>query len=276
MQYILKLKYYLYNITWKLVFICVMLVLLIVGIHKNIKWVCDYYSGPLSYIIVTGNRFFTTNDDINYIILKSGVLGTFITQDVNIIQKQIKQMPWIQKVSVRKQWPNTLKINLIEYIPIAYWNNEFISTTGVVFSVSECLYNEYSSFVRKMYQEIPILYGPTGKDQEVLNNYLRFSAILKSSNFQIKSVKTDTCYTWQLVLDNNVCLKLGCVNLIERLHYFIKVYPFLVKEMDEKNKYIDYVDLRYNSGCSVRWIHNMIDPVFHAINNVSKGSHDYD
>ncbi|STM08208.1 cell division protein FtsQ [Escherichia coli] len=43
-------------------------------------------------------------------ILALGEPGTFMTQDVNIIQTQIEQrLPWIKQVSVRKQWPDELK-----------------------------------------------------------------------------------------------------------------------------------------------------------------------
>ncbi len=48
-----------------------------------------------------------------------------MTRDVNIIQTQIEQrLPWIKQVSVRKQWPDELKIHLVEYVPIARWNDQ--------------------------------------------------------------------------------------------------------------------------------------------------------
>ena len=44
-----------------------------------------------------------------------------MTQDVNIIQQQIERMPWIRQVTVRKQWPDELKIHLVEYVPFTRW-----------------------------------------------------------------------------------------------------------------------------------------------------------
>ncbi|WP_159714726.1 cell division protein FtsQ/DivIB [Blochmannia endosymbiont of Camponotus nipponensis] len=215
-------------------------------------WVCKFCCFPMSYMILTGERHYTTKADINKLIVELGVLGTFITQDVNVIQKKIECLPWIQQVSVRKQWPDTLKINIVEYIPLAYWNDlQTMSTTGIIFSIPK----EYQDNNTKL---MPSLYGPEGSEHIVLANYYVFNEILKSINFPIKSVKMDRRYSWQLVFQNNVHLKLGRNNIIERLYYFIKIYPILLHTINDNNKCIEYIDLRYRSGFAVRWISNSI------------------
>ncbi len=77
-------------------------------------WMEDAQRLPLSKLVLTGERHYTRNDDIRQWILALGEPGTFMTQDVNIIQTQIEQrLPWIKQVSVRKQWPDELKIHLV-------------------------------------------------------------------------------------------------------------------------------------------------------------------
>lgn len=57
---------------------------------------------PAARAGVDGERHYTRNDDIRQSILALGEPGTFMTQDVNIIQTQIEQrLPWIKQVSVR-------------------------------------------------------------------------------------------------------------------------------------------------------------------------------
>lgn len=215
--------------------------------HKVRTWIHNSYCGPISYIIFTGKRHYTTDIDINQLIVKLRVLNAFITQDVNVIQKQIESLSWIQQVSVRKQWPDTLKIHIVEYIPLACWNNfQIISTTGIIFKVPK----EYRNDDKKT---MPSLYGPEGSEKNVLANYYVFNEILKSVKFQVKSLHMDTRYSWQLILQDGIHLKLGRNNMIERLYYFIKIYPILIHKMNDNKKYIDYIDLRYRSGFSVRW-----------------------
>ncbi|URJ24065.1 cell division protein FtsQ/DivIB [Blochmannia endosymbiont of Camponotus sp.] len=223
--------------------------------YKIREWIHNVCCSPVSYMIVTGKRHYTTDIDINQLIVKLGVLGTFITQDVNIIQKQIESLPWIQQVSVRKQWPDTLKVHITEYIPLAYWNDlQTISTTGIIFRVPK----EYRDNDKKV---IPSLYGPEGSERVVLANYYVLNEILKSIKFQIKSVQMDTRCSWQLVLQDNIHLKLGRNNIIGRLYYFIKIYPILIQKINDHNTCIDYIDLRYRSGCAVRWGSHSITPV---------------
>ncbi|WP_331828405.1 cell division protein FtsQ/DivIB [Candidatus Blochmannia sp. SNP] len=259
-KYSLKLspnRYYKFHhplLDWILLFIAIIGVVWIFYYVKT--WIYNSCCCPVSCMIVTGNRYYTTNTDINQIIIKLGVLGTFITQDINIIQKKIECLPWIQQVSIRKQWPDTLKIHIVEHIPLAYWNNlQNISITGTIFSIPKKYKNNDT--------KIPYLYGPKGSEKTVLTNYHIFNEILKSNKFQIKSIKMDTRYSWQLILQDNIHLKLGRNNIIERLYYFIKIYPILLQEINENNKYIDYIDLRYRSGFAVRWISSSITPVLY-------------
>lgn len=223
--------------------------------YKLVTWIYIHCNNPLSYIIVTGNRQLTTNYDVQILIEKLGTLGTFITQDINIIQKNIAQLPWIKQVSIRKQWPNALKIHVIEYIPKAYWNDDsIISMEGVVFKIPK--HQRYNNYFNNL--KIPILCGPANKSQDVLYNYMIFEKILKSSIFQIKSIKMDICFSWQLTLKNDICLKLGRHNVVDRLLYFVKIYPALVQKIYKQNRHIDYIDLRYKSGVAIKWMNETI------------------
>lgn len=238
-------------------FVCLTICSIIYLFYKIQAWMHDFCCDPLSYVVVTGNRYFTSNDDIRNAIMQLEALGTFFTQDINIIQKKIEQLPWINKVSIRKRWPDTLQINIVEYIPIAYWNdNLVISTTGTIIRIPN---------LKEIYKNkniwIPVLYGPDNKAQDVLSNYLIFREILQSNTFHIKSAKMDIRGAWQLALTEGICLKLGKDNVIERLRYFIKIYPILFQKIHEKNQCVDYIDLRYRSGFAVKWIYNVMTSI---------------
>ena len=53
-------------------------------------------------------------------------MGNFFQVDVNDVQHQISQLPWIYSVSVRKKWPNELKIYVVDQLPVAQWNGDFL------------------------------------------------------------------------------------------------------------------------------------------------------
>ncbi|WP_416261582.1 cell division protein FtsQ [Gibbsiella quercinecans] len=210
-----------------------------------VGWMQDASRLPLSRLVVTGERHYTTNDDIRQAILALGSPGTFMTQDVNVIQQQIERLPWIKQASVRKQWPDELKIHLVEYVPAARWNDlHMVDAEGKSFSVP-------AERVGK--QKLPLLYGPEGSEQDVLEGYRAMSSVLAANRFSLKMVAMSARHSWQLALDNDVRLELGRDDRMGRLQRFIGLYPVLVQQGQAEGKRVSYVDLRYESGASVGW-----------------------
>ncbi|EIQ96741.1 cell division protein FtsQ, partial [Yersinia pestis PY-03] len=213
-----------------------------------IGWMKDANRLPLSKLVVTGERHYTTNDDIRQAILALGAPGTFMTQDVNIIQQQIERLPWIQQASVRKQWPDELKIHLVEYVPFARWNDlHMIDEQGRSFSVPS---------ERMGKQVLPLLYGPEGSERDVLEGYRAINKVLAANKYQLKMVAMSARHSWQLALDNDVRLELGRSDRMGRLQRFIELYPMLQQQPDKR---VSYIDLRYDTGASVGWAPVFID-----------------
>lgn len=213
-----------------------------------ISWMKDINRLPLSKLMVTGERYYTNLDDIRQVILASGPPGTFMTQDVNVVLQQVERLPWIKQVSVRKQWPDELKIHVVEYVPVAHWNDLYlVDAQGKSFTVpSERIGN----------QKMPLLYGPEGSEKDVLAGYLAMNAQLATHKFRLKMVAMSARHSWQLTLDNGVRLELGRDDRIGRLQRFIELYPILLQQTGQR---INYVDLRYDTGVAVGWVPEFIN-----------------
>ncbi|MHA3804860.1 cell division protein FtsQ, partial [Enterobacter bugandensis] len=208
-------------------------------------WMEDAQRLPLSKLVVTGERHYTRNDDIRQSILALGSPGTFMTQDVNIIQSQIERLPWIKQASVRKQWPDELKIHLVEYVPIARWNDQhMVDVDGNSFSVPSDRVNK---------QNLPMLYGPEGSENEVLQGFREMGQVLAKDRFTLKDAAMTARRSWQLTLTNGIKLNLGRGDTMKRLARFVELYPVLQQQAQADGKRISYVDLRYDSGAAVGW-----------------------
>ena len=208
-------------------------------------WMEDAQRLPLSKLVVTGERHYTRNDDIRQTILALGSPGTFMTQDVNIIQSQIERLPWIKQASVRKQWPDELKIHLVEYVPIARWNDQhMVDVDGNSFSVPADRVNK---------QNLPMLYGPEGSENEVLQGFREMGQVLAKDRFTLKDAAMTARRSWQLTLTNGIKLNLGRGDTMKRLARFVELYPVLQQQAQTDGKRISYVDLRYDSGAAVGW-----------------------
>lgn len=234
-----------------LLFLLMVLGTILWGGWMVLQWMKDASRLPLSRLVVTGERHYTTHDDIRQAILSLGAPGTFMTQDVDVIQQQIERLPWIKQASVRKQWPDELKIHLVEYVPVARWNDLLmVDAEGNSFSVpAERVGN------RKM----PLLYGPEGSENDVLEGYRTMSQVLASSKLTLKMVAMSARHSWQLGLEDDIRLELGRDERARRLERFLELYPLLQRQAQNDNKRVSYVDLRYDTGAAVGWAPPLLD-----------------
>ncbi|MGP1871438.1 MAG: cell division protein FtsQ/DivIB [Arsenophonus sp.] len=232
-----------------IIFFLIVLCSIILSGLMLLNWMKDVNQLPISKLVITGKRYYTCDDNIRKAILSLGITGTFMTINLNAIKNQIKTIPWIRYVIVRKQWPDKLKIHLIEYKPYAKWNDIFfINIEGTIFNLPT-LTNVKDDFL--------LLYGPQGSQLKVLEMYHVMKQQLSPYNFNIKSVLMTKRHAWKLVLLNDICLNIGKQNIKERLNRFIELYPILEQVTD---KYIKYIDLRYRSGVAVRWLPLLVEP----------------
>ncbi|NIY48039.1 cell division protein FtsQ [Cedecea colo] len=228
-----------------IIFLSAVLFTVFIGGWIVVGWMEDAQRLPLSRLVVTGDRHYTRNDDIRQSILALGPPGTFMTQDVNIIQQQIERLPWIKQASVRKQWPDELKIHLVEYVPIARWNDQhMIDAEGNAFSVPA---------ERTGKQTLPMLSGPEGSEGEVLQGYRAMGQVLAKDKFTLKEAAMTARRSWQLTLNNGIKLNLGRGDTMKRLSRFVELYPVLQQQGQADSKVVSYVDLRYDSGAAVGW-----------------------
>ncbi|OTA21823.1 cell division protein FtsQ [Xenorhabdus beddingii] len=225
-----------------MIFFLMVIGTIIWGGWMTLDWMKDSNRLPLSKLVLTGTRHYTTNDDVRQSILSLGAPRTFMTQDVNVIQEKIEQLPWIRQVTVRKQWPDELKIHLVEYVPYARWNNtQMLDAEGRVFSLP---------MERSASGSYPMLFGPEGRENDVLDGYRTMSALLEKHHIKLKALSITARNSWRLVLDNNIQLEVGSRYQKERVKRFIELSPLLLKNTEKR---VDYVDLRYDSGAAVGW-----------------------
>lgn len=234
-----------------ILFLMMVLGVMLAGGFAVVKWMNDASRLPLSKLVVTGQTHYTTNDDIRQAILSLGEPGTFMSQDVDVIQQQIERLPWIQQVSVRKQWPDELKIHLVEYVAVARWNDlHMVDVEGKSFTVPV-------SHLGK--ETLPMLYGPEGSEKEVLAGYHQMNSALTAGKFKLKAASMTARRSWQLVTEDDIRLELGRSDNMKRLKRFIELYPSLLQQAQTDNKRISYVDLRYDSGAAVGWAPALIE-----------------
>lgn len=221
------------------------------------SWIDDPERVILSQLILTGDKRFTTEQDVRKAIMDLGLPNTYIGQDVDSIQQEILRLPWIKQVSVRKQWPDRLIVNIVEFKPKFYWNEVFLlDDDGNLFNVPD----------EQIQENLPRLFGPIGKEKVILDNYRQLEAIanqLSKRDYQIyiDIALADERNAWQLLL--KPCFKGVCANnkdikvtlgreyIGDRFKRFVRFFKNIQADLP-RNERISEVDLRYDNGIAVK------------------------
>jgi cell division protein FtsQ len=230
-------------------FICVLLSLITLS-----WWLTQHFIGqesaPVTSIIISGEMPYSKRSDI-IAAIDNVDMGNFFQVDVNEVQKSVLTLPWVYSVAVRKQWPNELKIYVVDQRPVALWNGEFlINQQGNVFQANIDRINHY----------LPSFFGPEGSEALALENYINISSLLDFQSLAIDELVLSERFSWLLTLDDGVTLNLGREERVERVQRFMDVYPIIKAQLKVKknakkqlNQAVDYIDLRYDTGLAVGW-----------------------
>ena len=168
------------------------------------------------------------------------VHGGFISVELEAVRDVLINMPWVDEVSVRRQWPDQLLVRVIEKEPVVYWGkNSLLSTKGKLFVPD-----------KRPSLAMPELTGPEGQHKMLLKELARMQAWLVETGLQINKMKLDARRSWILQMTTGLELRLGRKQMHERLHRFVSVYKTNLKNNKRK---IKHIDMRYTNGFAVAW-----------------------
>ncbi|MCP5078084.1 MAG: FtsQ-type POTRA domain-containing protein, partial [Psychromonas sp.] len=77
------------------------------------NWLTDQKSVPLNALILTGDDKHITFKRVRDVLIRQEDRLNFFTVEIAQIQKELEDMPWVYSVSIRKRWPETLKIHVV-------------------------------------------------------------------------------------------------------------------------------------------------------------------
>jgi cell division protein FtsQ len=230
-----------YRFIGGMAFLLILLGTIVYGGVAIKSWSEDEQQAPLNEVSVSGKRLYIDDLQIEGLIRQSQP-GSFFELDVEQAHKDVEAMPWVYRASVRKRWPNSLKVYVVEQTPAARWNDDLLlNQHGEVF--------DGAIGVDKPAPLLPNLFGPGGSEQTALQGYRGMQALLNGTGLYIDELFLSERFAWNLKLQNGISLNLGRKEFIDRLQRFIDLYPLLIKQ----EKAVDYVDLRYDTGLAVGW-----------------------
>lgn len=167
--------------------------------------------------------------------------GSFFSVDLEQVRRKVEQLPWIESASVRRVWPDTLRVRVVEQVPLAYWGSDgLVSQRGEVFRPEQ---------LPKL-EGLAVLEGEDASAARITREFLSMRTLLATAGLGVKHVWVDARQAWRLETDAGVMLNLGRREVMPRLTRFVQLYPALKAQAGAQP---EAVDLRYTNGFAVRW-----------------------
>ena len=191
---------------------------------------------PIKQISIIGEYQHIDKEQVD-LIANEYIEGNFFSINLDQTRHAFKKLAWVREIAIRKKFPDTLEVTIEEHKPIARWGR-----VGLVNSYGE-IFNAASQ------EELPSFIGYETFVKEMTLKFMEMNEILSKELMQVGTITLSERLSWEVITDNQVRVILGKDNIIKKLNLFTNNYQNILAEL--KNR-IEYVDLRYKDGFSVK------------------------
>lgn len=213
----------------------VALVILVLGGVSGLRWVIHRPYFQIRHAVITGDL----HQVDRALVAKAAerVQGSFFSVDLAAAASELKAIPWIRAVHLRRVWPDALEVQVEEQNPVAYWGDD-------------ALLNEHGEpFEADYLGELPHFVGPREAGQDMIQAWQHFNQWVKPLGRRVDGVELSARGAWTLSLDDGTQWRVGRDQVDNRVQRFVQVYPELHKAgvIPPGGK----VDLRYANGFAI-------------------------
>ena len=191
---------------------------------------------PIKQISIIGEYQHIDKEQVD-LIANEYIEGNFFSINLDQTRHAFKKLAWVREIAIRKKFPDTLEVTIEEHKPIARWGR-----VGLVNSYGE-IFNAASQ------EELPSFIGYETFVKEMTLKFMEMNKILSKELMQVGTITLSERLSWEVITDNQVRVILGRDNIIKKLNLFTNNYQNILAGL--KNR-IEYVDLRYKDGFSVK------------------------
>jgi cell division protein FtsQ len=167
--------------------------------------------------------------------------GGFFTVDMHKLRAAAEQLPWVDEVSIRRVWPQTLVMAVTEQVPLARWGDKaLVNGRGEVFRPER----------GELPAGLPQFIGPESAARSMVAFYRQASDWVARTGREVGRLTLKGPHDWQLQLDDGLLLVMERERAGQALQRFVMALPAI---RDQAGRVPEQVDMRYDNGFAVRW-----------------------
>ncbi|RIZ67543.1 MAG: cell division protein FtsQ [Methylococcales bacterium] len=237
-----------------------LLCLIVVAGHQlNKKWQIrslsiKNVSMPIRYVRIEGVFQYLSKSEIQT-VLQPIVMAGFFDVDMQEIHTAVSILPWVDTVTVKRVWPDTIDIKVDERKPYARWGEtSLITEQGIIFTPKNI----------ELFKDKVLVIGPELQQLKVLEIMKGIKTALADHSMKLAEFSVNERGAWKIKLASELEILLGRNEQLKKLQRFLKTLTVLDEEQFLQ---IERVDLRYPNGYAVSWKPGTADIDWNAIAN---------
>ena len=165
----------------------------------------------------------------------------FFAVDLEAAQDAVSKLPWVETAEVRKRWPDTLEVRVVEHKPFARWGaDRLLSEHGRLFPAKGI----------QVPKGLPQFKGPEARTADVVQLYNESRELFARVGIDVREVALDPRGSWTLGLDSGAVVIVGRSEARARLDRFVRLLPQLLTQNTQQ---LTRADLRYTNGFALTW-----------------------
>lgn len=213
---------------------------LLAGLAIAVFAMRDMDSRPVRSVRVTGDLVHVVRPELER-ELGEHMVGGFFDFDVDTVRQATRALPWVRDASVRRVWPDSVHIAIVERKAVARWGDDaLLEGNGTVFFPNP----------GREFDHLPRLSGPAGSHAHTVAYLIALQRELGVLDRRVTSVSLNERGAWRATLDDGVTLLLGQGNDMRGVRRFVHAFQ---TSLQSQLLNVERVDMRYANGFSIRW-----------------------
>jgi cell division protein FtsQ len=194
---------------------------------------------PMRHLVVTGEFRQVSDAEVRQVVLPYVQRG-FFAVDLESMRTRLANLPWVEKVEVRKRWPDRLEVSLSEYRPLARWGKDrLLSENGEIFPAPAV-----------PLPSLPQFDAPDDRAADLIAFHNLARPLFLGIGRQVMAATLSARGSWSLLLSDGTEIDIGRGDPEARLERFARLMPRL---LSVERRPLLRADLRYTNGFALTW-----------------------
>lgn len=217
-----------------------LMLVMMLSVWQVLEWLQKPSTMPVKTVRVEGSLKYLSQQEVSQ-ALEILVEAGYFAVDNDAIVKKLTDLEWVKQAGIKRVWPDTLVVTVVEQTPVAIWNEtQLLNDKGDIFKPS----GGVSSI------GLPHLFGSDVESKAVLSVKENLNIKINHLDLLVQQLSLAEHGSWSVVLNNGLKIKAGNKNPEKEVSKSLRVLASLQSELIENAK---VMDLRYPNGVSVIW-----------------------